>query len=88
MPCDVASIYSSWTLQLGCVLVSKLGVYCRVLIVKLKYMTDKYFFTVGPWSEGYTEGEAPPDPLPAGPAEPIDRPRAEAEVMQLNILPP
>jgi hypothetical protein len=51
-------------------------------------MTDKYFFTVGPWSEGYTEGEAPPDPLPAGPAEPIDRPRAEAEVMQLNILPP
>jgi hypothetical protein len=34
----------------------------------------------------YAEGRIPPEPFPAEPPEPIDRPEAEAELVQKNIM--
>ena len=38
--------------------------------------------------EAYAEGELPPEPFPPATPAPIDRPEAEAELVQKNVLPP
>lgn len=38
--------------------------------------------------DGYAEGEAPPEPFAVETPEPINRPEAEAELMDKNVLLP
>ena len=38
--------------------------------------------------DAYAEGEAPPEPWPPSPPEPVNRRAAEAELMHKNILLP